>query len=475
MNRVRTIFVLALGLSLGAAGQYWYTHRQNLSSATGMELSKAAASDRRILYYRDPTGAPNWSMSLKKNAAGQAYLPVYDDEEISFDPRPPASKEANANRKILYYRNPMGLPDTSPVPKKDPMGMNYIPVYEGDEPDDGKTIKVSLDKVQRSGVRTEKAGPRVLVRSVRGVGTVAIDETRQTIVSMRAEAFVEDLFVNATGKEVHAGEPLFRAYIPEVQKAQADLISSLNWPERAAGPGAWAINGAETRLRNLGVPESRIKEVRQTKTNLRTIDWPAPASGTVLSKNVVKGQRVDVGQELYRIVDLTHVWVIAEVAESDISAIKIGTPALVTLRAYPDEPIEGRVGFIYPDVKPETRTVRVRIELPNPQGKLKTDMYADVVFRPGAERGPVLAVSESAVIDSGTQQFVLVAKGEGRFEPRAIRPGLRGDGYVEVRGGVAAGEEVVSTATFLIDAESNLQTALKTFTSPPPAQNEASQ
>ena len=473
MSRIRTIIVLALGLSLGAGGQYWYAHRQSPSVATGMQLSKAAASDRPVLYYRDPSGAPNWSASPKKNAAGQPYLPVYDDEEVSFDLKPATSKQASLDRKILYYRNPMGLPDTSPVPKKDPMGMNYIPVYEGDEPDDGKTVKVSLDKVQRSGVRTERAEPRVLVRSVRGVGTVTIDETRQTVVSMRAETFIEDLFVDRTGTEVRAGEPLFRAYVPEIQKAQANFISTLNGPDRLSGPGS-IINGSEMRLRNLGVPESRIQEVRQTKMNPRTIDWPAPATGTVLTKNVVKGQRVDTGQELYRIVDLTHVWVIAEVAESDISAIKIGTPALVTLRAYPDNPIEGRVGFIYPDVKPETRTVRVRIEVPNPEGKLKTDMYADIVFRPGAERGAVLTVSESAVIDSGTQQFVLIAKGEGRFEPRAIKPGLRGDGYVEVRDGLAAGEQVVTTATFLIDAESNLQTALKAFAPPPPAQNETS-
>ena len=471
MSKSRTILVLALGLSLGAAGQYWYAHRQNSSVATPIELSTAAASDRPVLYYRDPAGAPSWSASPKHNSAGQAYLPVYDDEEISFEQKPSASKPASSDRKILYYRNPMGLPDTSPIPKKDPMGMNYIPVYEGDEPDDGKTVKVSLERVQRSGVRTEKAESRVLVRSVRGVGTVTIDETRQTVVSMRAESFIEDLFVDRTGTEVRAGEPLFRAYVPEIQKAQANFISTLNGPDRLSGS---IIDGSETRLRNLGVPESRIQEVRQTKTNPRTIDWPAPATGTVLTKNVVKGQRVDTGQELYRIVDLTRVWVIAEVAESDIAAIRIGTPALVTLRAYADQSIEGRVGFIYPDVKPETRTVRVRIELPNPEGKLKTDMYADVVFRPGAERGAVLTVSESAVIDSGTQQFVLIAKGEGRFEPRAIKPGLRGDGYVEVRDGIAAGEEVVSTATFLIDAESNLQTALKTFTAPPPAQKEAS-
>ena len=473
MSKVRTILILALGLSFGAAGQYWYAHRQNPSVATPIEISTAAASDRPVLYYRDPAGTPNWSASPKQNAAGQAYLPVYDDEEVSFDPKPATSKQTPSDRKVLYYRNPMGLPDTSPVPKKDSMGMNYIPVYEGDQPDDGKTVKVSLDRIQRSGVRTEKAEPRILVRSVRGVGTVTIDETRQTVVSMRAETFIEDLFVDATGKEIRAGEPLFRAYVPEIQKAQANFISTLNGPDRLTGPGL-IIDGSETRLRNLGVPESRIQEVRQTKTNPRTIDWPAPATGTVLSKNVVKGQRVDTGQELYRIVDLTHVWVIAEVAESDISAIKIGTPALITLRAYPDEPIEGRVGFIYPDVKRETRTVRVRIEVPNPEGKLKTDMYADVVFQTGAESGAMLAVPESALIDSGRRQFVLVSKGDGRFEPRSVRPGLRGEAYVQIRDGLAAGEEVVTSATFLIDAESNLQTALKAFTPPPPAQNETS-
>lgn len=475
MGSIRTTFLLAVGVCVGAAGQYWYAHRQSGFVQTGMDSRRAEAAQKPVLYYRDPTGAPNWSAVPKKNPAGQAYLPVYDDDAGSLGPQPAPRKRASSEHRILYYRNPMGLPDTSPVPKKDPMGMNYIPVYEGDEPDGGNTVKVSLDKVQRSGVRTEKAAPRVLVRSVRGVGTVTIDEARQTVVSMRAETFVEDLFVNATGRQVRAGEPLFRAYVPEIQKAQADLISTSNWPDRFAAAGGPAVNGSEMRLRNLGVPESRISEVRQTRTNPRTIDWPAPASGTVLTKNVVKGQRVDTGQELYRIVDLTQMWVIAEVAESDISEIKVGTPALVTLRAYPDDPIEARVGFIYPDVKPETRTVRVRIVLPNPEGRLKTDMYADVVFRPGAERGAVLSVPESAVIDSGTRQFVLVAKGEGRFEPRAIRSGLRGDGYVEIRDGIKAGEEVVATATFLIDAESNLQTALKSFTSPPLVRREASQ
>jgi Cu(I)/Ag(I) efflux system membrane fusion protein len=200
--------------------------------------------------------------------------------------------------------------------------------------------------------------------------------------------------------------------------------------------------------------------------NPRTLDWPAPATGDVIEKKVINGQRVQAGQELYRIADHLHLWVIADVAESDLSAIKIGARANVTVRAYAAQPIEGEVTFIYPELRPETRTARVRIEIPNPDGRLKVDMYADVVFQAGANEEPAIAVPTSAVIDSGTRQVVLVVKGEGRFEPRAVKLGRRGDGYVEVLDGISKGEEVVTAATFLIDAESNLKAALQAFTQP---------
>jgi Cu(I)/Ag(I) efflux system membrane fusion protein len=218
------------------------------------------------------------------------------------------------------------------------------------------------------------------------------------------------------------------------------------------------------RLRNLAVPEERINEVRRTGTNPRTIDWPSPANGVVLSKRVMNGQRVQAGDELYRIADLSTVWVVADVAEADLAAIRIGTPVKVTFRAYPTQPVEGKIALIYPEVKSETRTARVRIELPNPDGRLKADMYADVLFQPGIDAAPVIAVPNSAIIDSGTKQIVLVAKGEGRFEPRRVTLGRRGEGYREVLEGLRAGEDVVTTATFLIDSESNLKAALKTFT-----------
>jgi Cu(I)/Ag(I) efflux system membrane fusion protein len=287
---------------------------------------------------------------------------------------------------------------------------------------------------------------------------------------MRSDGFIEELFVGKTGQHVHAGEPLFRVYSPDIQRAQIDLSVAMGTGQRGSGmPASDAnrnIEGALQRLRNLGVPESRIKEVRATGANPRTLDWPSPATGDVIEKKVINGQRVKAGDELYRITDHSHVWVIADVAESDLPVIKIGTRATVTVRAYADRPVEGEVTLIYPELRAETRTARVRIELPNPDGRLKVDMYADVMLQAGAGEAAVTAVPDSAVIDSGTRQVVLVAKGEGRFEPRPVKLGRRGDGYVEILDGIGQGEAVVTSATFLIDAESNLKAALQSFTQP---------
>jgi len=466
MTKTRAVFILSLVIAAGAVASYGYSHRSGGAPASLSVVPQAAAAERTILYYRDPAGAPFWSATPKNDAQGRAFVPVYDDAEPTFDPPPAQPKTAQGERKILYYRNPMGLPDTSPAPKRDSMGMDYIAVYEGDEPSDGKTIKVSLDRVQRSGVRTEPVQARVLIRPLRAVGTVAIDERRATIVTMRSDGYVEDLFVNTTGQHVRAGEPLFRVYSSDIQQAISDLLVTKNWSQRGpaeAGSGK-SIEGAMQRLRNLGLSESRIREIRDSGANPRTIDWPAPADGTIIVKRIINGQRVVAGDELYRIVDLTNVWVIADVAEGDLADIKLGAPASVTFRAYRSQPVEGVVTFIYPEVRTETRTVRVRIEVANPDERLKPDMYADVVFHAGADGSPVTAVPTGAIIDNGTRQIVLVAKGDGRFEPRPVKLGRRGDGHVEITEGLKPGEEIVTTATFLIDAESNLQTALKTFT-----------
>jgi Cu(I)/Ag(I) efflux system membrane fusion protein len=418
MKRLKTLLVLSAGIAAGAAGNFWLTHRP------------------------EPVATPA--------AAEQAQPP-------------------QGERKILYYRNPMGLPDTSPVPKKDSMGMDYIPVY-ADEAEDPNIVKVSLDKVQRIGVRTEKVSAKPVVKAVRGVGTVEHDESLLKIVTVRSDGYIEKLFANKVGQHVETGEPLFRFYSPQIQLAQADLMVAVRARGRDSALGG-DLDGAMQKLRNLDVPEARIEEVRKTMTNPRTLDWASPAMGDIIEKKVIEGQRVVAGDELFRIADHSRVWVIAEVAEADIAEIKLGMRATVTLRAYATQPHDGVVTFIYPELmKPETRTVSVRIELPNPDDQLKPGMYADVVFRSDGGDDPATAVPDSAVIDSGTRQVVLVAKGEGRFEPRAVKLGRRGDGYVEVKEGLSPGEEVVTSANFLIDAESNLKAALQSF-----GQQEASQ
>ena len=467
MTQRFTIFAVTLALSASAAGGYLYWSRSTIPAASA-QIALATAAERKILYYRDPSGAPSWSATPKNDAQGRAFVPVYDDAEPTFDP-PATPVVAQSGRKVLFYRNPMGLPDTSPVQKKDSMGMDYIPVYEGDAQEQGGTIKLSIERIQRSGVRTEPAQSLVLTQPVRAVGAVAIDERRLTVVSMRSDGYIEDLFANTTGQHVQAGETLFRVYSPEINQVISDMLVAKSWSQRgSAEVGAGKYDGTMQRLRNLGLPESRIREIRDSGVNPRTIDWPSPASGTIVSKRIINGQRITAGDELYRIADLSQVWVIADVAEGDLADIKPGTRATVTFRAYMGEPVEGVVTFIYPEMRAETRTARVRVEVPNPEGQLKTDMYADVVFQIGGSGTAVIAVPSGAIIDSGTRQVVLVAKGDGRFEPRPVKLGRRGDGRVEIVEGLTAGEEVVTSATFLIDAESNLQTALKAFTRPEP-------
>jgi Cu(I)/Ag(I) efflux system membrane fusion protein len=413
MRRLDSFIILAIGIAAGTAGSFWYSRPAEPMATTAVVAPSATAK---------------------------------------------------AERKVLYYRNPMGAHDTSPMPKKDSMGMDYIPVY-ADEQESPGTVKINLDKIQRTGVRTEKVEARPIVRTVRAVGRVEHDETLLTIVTVRSDGYIEELFVNKTGQHVEKGEPLFRLYSSQIQLAQSDLIVAMrNTEGRRTGPEAdKSLEGAMLRLRNLGVPQSRIDEIRKTNTNPRTIDWPAPATGDVIEKKVINGQRVTAGDELYRIADHSLVWIIAELAESDIGSIRVGSAAKVTIRADLGAPVEGKVTFIYPELKPETRTVPVRIEIPNPEGLLKTSMYADVVLDVG-EAAPVTAIPANAVIDSGTRQVVLVAKGEGRFEPRAVKLGGRGEGYVEIVDGLKVGEEVVTSANFLIDAESNLRAALQSFT-----------
>src|SRR5229473_2802713 len=412
-----------------------------------------------IIYYRDPDGLPDYSLMPKKTSAGKDYLAVRSSEDVSFEEKAPEVMTAKGGDKgkILYYRNPMGLPDKSPTPKKDSMGMDYLPVYEGEQ-DDDSSVKVSACKLQKAGVQTEVAERRTLNTVVRAPGTVQEDERRKSVVSLRFEGFIDSVENVTTGTHVHKGQRLMRIYGPNLSSAAAEYLSALN-ARPDAGISNQALKGARRRLENLGAPDSYIADIERTREIPVYMSWPAPQDGEIIERTAVNGMRAAPGDVLFRIADHDVVWVLVDVAERDLSLIEVGQKASVQLRAYPDRVFTGTVTLIYPHLMAETRTARVRIELPNPDNVLRPDMYADVEIATGAE-APVVTVSSSAVIDSGERQIVLLDKGDGRFEPRAVKLGRRGDGRVEIKEGLAEGDKVVVSANFLIDAESNLKAAL---------------
>jgi Cu(I)/Ag(I) efflux system membrane fusion protein len=477
MNKPFLISVLLISGAAAAIGGYWLVGRSadRPSRLEVAAVADAAAAERKVLYYRDPMGKPQYSAEPKKDSMGMDYIPVYEGEEEPAFTSPPPSPAASSGGKgrILYYRNPMGLPDTSPVPKKDSMGMDYIPVYEGEETDEAGTLKISPDRVQKLGVQSAPVELRALTRTIRAIGTVQADERRLYTVNTKFEGWIDQLYVNATGQTVKRGQPLMEVYAPELVVAERECLLAWRGLHEMAGAGTEMRNAARQlaeaalqRLQNWDISTDQVKRLERTGTIARTLTLRAPADGTVMEKMAVEGMHFTVGDPLYRIADLSTVWVNTDVFEQDIGALRDGEKARIDVNAYPGVSFAGRVDFIYPTVSQETRTGKARIVVPNADGRLKTGMYANVAIEAVLGDRPVITVPDSAIIDSGTRQAVLIERGSGRFEPREVKLGDHADGFYQVRQGLTAGERVVVSANFLIDAESNLRAALKGFAPP---------
>ena len=394
--------------------------------------------------------------------------------QMSGSQAPPAHTQASSGGKgrILYYRDPMGLPDTSPVPKKDAMGMDYVPVYENEAGAEANVVQVSPERVQMLGVRTAPVQLRpALARTILATGTVQFDERRLATVTTKVGGWIEKLHVAATGEQVRAGQPLAEIYAPDLVTAERDYLvvaqmGAMAQGDMAHGDPALVTSAALSRLRALDVPASEIARLRRTGKVARDIAVLAPASGIVTEKNAVLGMHIDAGMPLYKTADLSTVWLIAQVQEQDIGDVHPGEPAHASFVAFPGRIFDGTVDFIYPTLSMDTRTARVRVAMPNRERLLREAMYATVNIETpaNAARGQMIAVPDSAIIDSGTRQVVLVVRGQGRFEPRAVKVGAHGDSYTQILNGLKAGEQVVTSASFLIDAESNLRAALQSFT-----------
>jgi multidrug efflux pump subunit AcrA (membrane-fusion protein) len=360
---------------------------------------------------------------------------------------------------------------TSPVPRKDEMGMDYVPVYEGGEgaqPAAGPgAVYVDPRMSQNSGVRIEEVRVRRLTKQIRTVGQVTYDERTLHDLNSKVQGWIETLYVDYTGKPVRRGDPLMAIYSPALFSTQQEYLLALRGRD-ALPPGSplraeanALVRAARQRLRYFDVPNREIRELERRGTATKTLTVRSPIDGYVVEKSVVQGAQVTPGMQLFKIANLSNVWVLADVYEYELPWLATGQPATVDLPYAPGAPIEGRVTYVYPYLAGETRTVKVRIEVRQGGGPLllKPDMYATVTIRSPIVREAV-AVPEQAVLRTGERSVGIVALGRGWFEPRDLKLGVTADGYVEVLAGVRAGEQLVTSSQFLIDSESNLRSSV---------------
>ncbi len=380
-----------------------------------------------------------------------------------------AATAAKGERKVAFYRSPMDPKQTSPVPRKDEMGMDYVPVYEdevsgGGAPVEGlATVAIDPMRQQLIGLKSVEARRASIGGSWRTVGRVQVDPTGVRKINLKVDGFVERVFVDFVGKPVRRGQPLFSLYSPELVSAQEEYLLALKTRRRLAAGGAEAdaealVAAARQKLRLWDVPESEIQRLERSGEARRDLTFVSPVSGVVTVKNVVEGARVGPSDTPYEITDLGHVWVMADAYETDLAQVRVGMPAKLSMQAYPNRVFEGRVDFIDPVLDPKTRTVKVHLHFENPSGELKPEMFGEVLLE-GPPRQS-LTMPLDAVIHTGTRDVVFLDLGDGKFQPREVQLGSRSGDLVEVRGGLAEGDRVVTRANFLIDSESRLRASL---------------
>ncbi len=374
--------------------------------------------------------------------------------------------------RILFYRSPMDPTVRSDVPAKDAMGMDFVPVFADSGPPASIPVAghagISLhgDSRQLAGVQTAVAVREHLARRIRTVGIIVADETRIHHMHVKIGGFVENLLMNVTGQRVRQGDPAFTLYSPELLASQEELLHARtavaqlapDAPEETRRGAEDLLAAARRRLQLLDVPADFIATVERNGRPQRTVTYFAPVSGYVTMKNVIEGQQVEPGYEMFTVTDLSHVWVEADFYENEAHLVSTGQTAELTLPYDPGTTLMAKVSYVYPYVDPETRTLKVRFDLENPRLMLKPSMYVDVWLSVQSAEGVV--IPESAVLDSGEHQIVFVETEGDRFEPRNVKVGLRSDGRAQVLSGVETGERVVVRANFLLDSESRLRGAL---------------
>lgn len=383
---------------------------------------------------------------------------------------------APAHGKILYWKSPMNPNYISKTPGKDPMGMELVPVYAGQTPQ-GEPGVVRLDPatIQKIGVKTITVRRQALTHNIRTVGGVTYDDSTVRSISPKISGWVEQQHVNFAGQVVRRGEPLVSIYSPELVSTQQEYLLALRYEKQLRNStldGARAdardlVKSAEIRLRYWDISRAQIAALRERGKITRTMVLHAPFKGIVLTKNVLQGGHVQAGQSLYTLADISTVWVYADVYQYEAPWLKLGQSATMTLAYQPGLTYHGRVVYIYPYLNNKTRTLRVRMAFRNSLDlALKPGMWANVTLHSTITHEG-LAVPVDAVIRTGNRNIVMVALGGGRFAPRTVKLGAEAGNRYEVLSGLHAGEKIVTSAEFLINSESSLQSALSKMTPPP--------
>ncbi len=453
----RFFVVVVLGAVSFAGGYLFHARRSG--------PAEKKTEERKILYWYDAMH-PAYKSDRPGIApdCGMALVPKYAEEETAHQHMP---ARPDPNRKVAFYRDPEQPSYTSDKPGLNPETGNELkPVYEGGPAAmPAGTVKISTEKQQLIGVRMGTVAVSSEGRTIRAAGRVVADESRIAHVHTRIEGWIDHVHVHTTGSFVKEGDPLLTLYSPELLATQQEYLLALKARETfqasplegSAGRAESLVQAARRRLELLQFNPQRLEEIERTGKPIVNVTVFAPASGYIMKRNAFHSQMVKPDMELYTIVDLNRVWVMTDVFEHEMPAIRVGMPAEVSAAGAPGRTFRASVNYIQPEVDPVTRTVKVRVEAANPGLLLKLDMFADVELRAGST--PRLTVPADAVLDAGQRKTVFVDLGGGYLEPRLVETGERFGGRVVILSGLRAGERIVVSGTFLVDSESQLKAA----------------
>ncbi|MDR3568355.1 MAG: efflux RND transporter periplasmic adaptor subunit [Syntrophobacteraceae bacterium] len=445
--------------------------QQGATVAKTRPSSQKPADKPKILYWRSSMDPNFVSKKPGKDAMGMDLVPVYENEAPGKKAPAPA-KSPEGKRKILYYRDPMDPNYVSKKPGKAPCGMDLVPVY-ADEATSGK-IHISSAVVQQIGVTTTKATSGPFTKTIQTYGTSTWNETTLVALNTKINGWIEKLDVNVMGQVVRKGQPLIRIYSPELLSAQQEYLAALDNAKALegsplsvmAGAAAKLPEAARMRLKLWDISDQQIAELRATRRVRKNLTLYAPISGIVTKLDVMQGDYVQAGRNLMKIAGLNPIWVMASLYEDQIPMVKKGMMATVAFDSLPGESFQGMVDYVYPFVEGKSRTAQVRIVLPNPKGHILPQMYGTVKLISPINNDAVQIPSDAVIRASSTDSEVFMALGNGEFAGRKVILGPEGDdGMVMVRAGLKAGERIVTSAQFLLDAESRLNSAAQSMLS----------